>query len=354
MVHTLSTAAAGQGLPDQAEADRMLAMITSLGLEQTHPMLALVEPGYAMISDNSERAKAAMEKNLSHPDPWARAMLNLMSAVQAENDGDSATLEERLPLALAGFREIGDRWGIGTSAGTLANLYSAQGKVEEAIGFLQEARELMTELHASDDESYALIRIGMLKLRLDDLAGARQDVEAALEISVRTGSVMSSTFGTFSLGILAHLEGRNDEARRLALQALDQIERAPVVPPQIKAMVHCGLGSFDISDGKLEEAAEWLAQSFVAAKESTDMPIAAALATVVADLQQARGNPTSAAELLGAGIRLRGMDDLSDPEVLRVASAVQARMDPEDYARHHETGRNLSRDEALALLESSI
>jgi predicted ATPase/DNA-binding SARP family transcriptional activator len=354
VVHAISAAASGQGLPTQEQIDELLGLVNELDLAQAHPILALVEPGFAMITDDRDRALHALERNLNHADPWARAMLHLMSAVQAENDGDIETLEQRLPLALAEFREIGDRWGIGTATATLGNLYSAQGKIEEAISALQEARQLMTQLHAADDEAYTLIRIGMLRLRLGDREGASRDVEAALETAQRTGSTMSSSFASFGLAMLAHDRGRTDEARRLAFTALDMIERAPFAPPQVNANIYCGLAIFDIATGYLDDAAAWLHKSYEAVMASRDMPVAGNLATVVADLARARGDFATAAELLGIGVRLRGMPDLGDPQGQRVAEAVQAALPPEDFGRHHDAGQKLTRDEALARLKAAI
>jgi hypothetical protein len=48
------------------------------------------------------------------------------------------------------------------------------------------------------------------------------------------------------------------------------------------------------------------------------------------------------------------MDDLSDLDILRVAGAARAALGPEDYAPHHEKGRNLTKEAALALLKTSI
>jgi predicted ATPase/DNA-binding SARP family transcriptional activator len=354
VIHTISAAASGLGIPDQKQIDRLMAMVDVLDLKGRHPMLALVEPAIALIADDHERAKIALERNLAHPDPWARAMLNLMSAVQAENDGDIATLEHRLPVALADFREIGDRWGIGTAIAMLANFYSAQGRVEEAIAALQEARELMIQLRASDDESFTLVRIGMLRQRLGDPAGARRDVEAGIAIAERTGSAMVMAFGTSNLAMLVYFEGRINEARRLAFKALDLTDQAPIMPPQVRAAILCGLAIFDLVSGDPDCAARHLVEACKAVKESGDMPVAAVVATGVADLLLARGKAAQAAEMLGAAVNLRGMDDLSDPEVKRVAGATEAALGTADYARHHEIGRNLPRPEALALLETSL
>lgn len=354
VVQTISAAASGLGMPDNGDVEGILKLVGALDLETRHPLLVLVEPGIAMIKDDGQGAKAAVERNLAHPDPWARAMLHLMSAVQAENDGDIETMQQRLPLAMAVFREIGDRWGVGTATGALANLYSAEGRVEEAIAHLQEARHLMAQLRASDDESYASSRIGILRLRLGDLEGARKDFETAISVAERTGSSMSLGVSTCSLAMLAHYEGQTEKARQLALEAEALVDRAAFSPPQVKAIIHCSLATFDISTGSLDDAAQWLVKAYQGVKESKDMPVAATLMTGLADLLLARGKAAKAAEALGAGIRVRGMDDLSDREVKRVAGATRTALGPQEYARHHDAGQQLTREAALALISTEL
>jgi predicted ATPase/DNA-binding SARP family transcriptional activator len=354
VVHAISGAFAGAGMPDISDADVLLEMVTGLPLETMHPMLVLVEPGVAMIRDQGDLAKAAMDRLLAHPDPWAQAMLHLMSAIQAENDGDIPIMEERMPLALNAFREIGDRWGIGTAAATMANVYSARGELDKAIEMLTEARQLMTELKSSEDEAYALVRIGMLQFRGGDLEIARQSIEAGLEVGERTGSATSLAGGTAGLAALSHYEGRTDEARELAHRAMTIIKRAPFIPEQIQAVIHCLLATFDISDGDLEAARRQLVEAEVAVRATKDMPVAATLAIATADLMQAEGDPGRAAVLLGAAVAIRGMDDLSDPEVERVAAATGSALSTEDYDRHLAEGRALPRPEALALIEHTL
>jgi predicted ATPase/DNA-binding SARP family transcriptional activator len=354
VLHTISAAAAGFGIPDEQVVDEMLEVISGLDLMASHPLLTLVEPGIAMLRDRGEPAKAALDRNLAHPDPWARAMLHLMGAVVAENDGDIEALMEHMPLALNGFREIGDRWGIGTSIGTLANVYSARGEVEEAISALEEARRMMTELHATDDESYALSRIGMLRMRRGDLTAARKDLETAIQIGERIGSASSTSSGTLGLATLAHLEGRTDEARRLADEALAQFERAPFAPGQLKAVICCTMATFDIAEGALDAAVERLTEAYAKVMETMDMPIATVLAVCLADLALARGNSTRSAELLGASVRIRGMEDLSDPDLKRVVATTRSELSPEEYDRSYARGKSLSRETALAQLEAEL
>ncbi len=114
-------------MPDPSRPEQILDLVKTFAVEQRHPLLALVEPAVAMLRNDSERATVALERNLAHPDLWVRSMLHLMSAMQAENSGDTAVLEEQLPLALGGFRANGDRWGIGQRGGRAGHLVQRPG-----------------------------------------------------------------------------------------------------------------------------------------------------------------------------------------------------------------------------------
>jgi ATP/maltotriose-dependent transcriptional regulator MalT len=154
--------------------------------------------------------------------------------------------------------------------------------------------------------------------------------------------------------MLTHHEGRPAEARRLALEALALIDQAPFSLPQVKASIYCGLATFDIAAGNLDGAAERLAEARTAVEVTQDMPIAANVTTGVADLLLARGDAAAAAEMLGAGISLRGAEDLGDPDVQRVAGVARAVLGLEQYARHHETGRNRSRESIWTLIGNGL
>ena len=317
-------------------------------------MLVLIEPAIAMLRDETQERSAAVARAESHPDPWARAMLHLMISISAENDGDIATVEQHMPLSLALFHEVGDRWGIGSASGPLSNIWSARGEVERAITALQEARQLMIELHSTEDESYSLIRIGVLRMRLGDQEGARRDVEAGLEIARTIGSVLSVSSGMLALAAIAHGDGQTDEARQLSEAALAMVERTANTPGQIRAVAHCALAGLDIAAGDLEAAGAHLVASHEAVLETRDMPVAAVLALALAEFRLAQGDPRTAAKLLGAAVAVRGMEDVSDLEVKRVEAATRAALSPPEYDRSRAEGRTLPRAAALALIETAL
>jgi predicted ATPase/DNA-binding SARP family transcriptional activator len=353
VVHTMSAAAAGMGIPSDEAATELLKLTE--GLDGDHPLLALIEPGVALLRDDNEGGQQAVARNLlRHHDPWTQAMLHLMSGMTAENDGDLDQMERSFPLALKGFREIGDRWGIGATVGSWAIMASARGETEAAIEALEEARQMMRELRAREDEAYTLIRVGMMRLRLPDLVGARRDLEQAQQIADESNAPLSRGFVKLALGVLAHYEGDDDEARRSAEEALVVLGRAAFAPPQIMALALAGLAMLDIQAGQLDAARERLRKANESVRTSRDMPVGAQVCMFAADLLLAEGDAALAAELLGVSAGLRGMEDLGDPEVWRIAAAIEAALGAEEFTRLRSQGRNLDRAAALALLQSSL
>ncbi len=351
LVHAVSSAVVGGSVPDPEQVEALMARVGRRELADRHPLLALAEPGVAMVSGDGAGARAATERNLAHPDPWARATLWLLSAMAAENEGDIELMEECLPQALDGFRRLGDRWGIGTTVGVLGGLRGAQGDVEGSIEALEEARVMMGALHAWDDEAYSLIRIGLQRLRLPDLEGARRDIEAGLALP---DAPLSSAFGRYARFALARYLGDQEEARRQVNAANAVLERVRFAPPQLRGIVLCGLATLDVLDHDLDRARENLRAALRCAQDSQDMPAYAMVATGVADLLMAEHRPGPAAVLLGATVRLRGADDPSDPDVRRIRTEAEAALGAEEFARGYDQGRALTRPQALAQVEIDL
>jgi predicted ATPase/DNA-binding SARP family transcriptional activator len=354
ILREISAAASGFGMPTPERIQQVTELVERFDGRVGHPLIALAAPGIAMITDDNPAAEAAVRRNLTHPDPWVRASLQMMSAMMAENEGDLERLEHHLPLALEGFRQIGDRWGTGAAVSSRAMLYAAHGDTQAAIAALAEAQQMMSELRANDDEAYTIIRIGMMRMRLLDLAGARRDIEAGLRMSDNINSPTASAYARYALAGLAQHEGDLDQARRLADEALQFIERAPFAPPQVKGVSLCQMAALDIAQGRFAEAHEGLKGALECARISRDMPVFSMVSQGAADLMMAEENPARGSELLGVAVRLRGIEDVGDLDVQRLRAAGRAALGVEEFDRLHARGRDLDRGAALALLESSL
>jgi predicted ATPase/DNA-binding SARP family transcriptional activator len=352
-LRTISAAASGFGMPNAAAVDELATRMGRLDPRTGHPILALVEPGMAIFADDMPGGMAAIERNLAHEDPWVRAMLHLMVGMFAENDGDLELMRREIPLAIEGFRAVGDRWGLGTSMGALANVHSMDGDSEGAIAELREARRLMQELRATDDASYTAARLAMMRARTGDLAGARRDITALLEAGPDHGSHVEA-LATFSLGVLDRMEGDYALARERHEIALAFITANTLAAPQVAATIHCGLAYLDLIDGDPDAARTHLARAWDKALAARDMPIAALVAVGIAGTALARGDATAAAESLGASSALRGGEDAGDPDLRRLVAATREALGDAAYDVAWKRGRGLSRQDTFTLLTDQL
>ena len=72
-----------------------------------------------------------------------------------------AGVRESSALALEGFREAGDRWGIAMALSTSASVAVLDGELASAVEHYEEAVELLEELGSADDVAYLLLRSAM-------------------------------------------------------------------------------------------------------------------------------------------------------------------------------------------------
>ena len=90
----------------------------------------------------------------------------------AENAGELGDMRDHLDAALAGFRALGDRWGLSIGLTLRAGSALMHGDLDAADAALEEAREQLDELDPAGGA-------GIIELRLADVAIRRGDLEAA-------------------------------------------------------------------------------------------------------------------------------------------------------------------------------
>ncbi|MER8027339.1 hypothetical protein, partial [Glutamicibacter protophormiae] len=112
--------------------------------------LTLLEPILAIFTDDAVLGVSAVGRRLSHPDPWTRAMLRRIRAAVLENEGDQVGARRDLTDAAAGFRDLGDRWGLSEVLSSLAEAHLVFGDFNEAVEALEESIRLLGELNPDD------------------------------------------------------------------------------------------------------------------------------------------------------------------------------------------------------------
>ena len=148
--------------------------------------------------------------------------------------------------------------------------------------------------------------------------------------------------------------GDLETARALRDEAVREVDDASPARPDFghqRAIVYGYAARLSVEDGELEAAREQLGRAYEAAVASDDLPIAGRVGESTALLALRSGAPELAAEMLGAGMRLRGTDDLRNPETVAVIDALRAALGDDAADAAIAAGRALDRAAALARLD---
>jgi predicted ATPase/DNA-binding SARP family transcriptional activator len=313
-----------------------------------HPLLALIEPMLAMFADDSAVGMAAIERAMSHPDPWARAMLLSLRGNIKENDGDAEGMLRDLSAAAALFRGLGERWGLATTLTALADAYSKRGDLDAAAGALEEAIQLARELNPDDEANHQRVWLASLQARAGR-PGAREQLLriSGLQRGPRTGR--HAAFALLALGDLARDSGDLDEAEDFYQAAWERLAEATMVGPQLRGLLLAGLAHIAVGRGEYAEARTAVTEALRLAQQAKDMPVTAHIAVATVALRLAEGSPLEAAEVLGATEALRGVPDRSNADAVRLAQQLRAVIGDAAFTSAYARGTALGQPEALAL-----
>jgi predicted ATPase/DNA-binding SARP family transcriptional activator len=328
LVHTY---AAINGLEGGLALDRVqheftMAKQHGIGVASTHPALRLIPSLAAMFDDPSgpENGFRLAEPLFHDPDPWLRAVAKVFVAQLRLNFGQSADqAETEMRESLAGFRAIGERWGISFALSCLGDLAAARGDFEQAVGWQREAIALVREVGLREDLPQMDLKLARVLWLAGEVAEARVVLKRARVAAEEVGlsEVLASV--AYGYATFARMEGNLDEARRSMETAVDNM-RHPVAVPQFRAMALHTQGLISAAGGDLTAAREDHSAAVRLAVESRDAPVVALTLVGVADLALREGEPERAAFLLGAADGVRGYRDRSVPDLERITGEARA------------------------------
>jgi predicted ATPase/DNA-binding SARP family transcriptional activator len=329
--------------------------VSHLSETTTHPVLAILRPLAALLSGDMKGTRTHLLATADHPDPWTRAATHTFTGQLSASQGDIEGAEADVAKGYAGFREIGDRWGMVLSLNGLVECALARGDAARAIQACQEAYGYVTEGVGPDRGAGLLIQLGRSRAVAGDVEGARADLERGVQMAERVGEHAETAYGYLWLSELARRDGDLGRARCLLEHTLTIIEpRAYRSDMSHAAVIVFGrLGCLFEQEGDLAAAAEWHAKAIRSVADSAPLPVTPVLATVVegvAALAAARSEYVRAAELLGTAHTLRGFRDTWSLEARRTTEAATTAIGEEVFDAAYQRGREADRDEALRLL----
>ncbi|MFC4590172.1 AfsR/SARP family transcriptional regulator [Sphaerisporangium corydalis] len=217
----------------QAEA---LGRLEDLPRAATLGSWAIMGGYFGGAEDLRRRAGAMAERFGGHPDAWTRATASLVQGIVRfeMTPGGASGAEAPLRSALEVYSREGERWGMSFALYWLSLLMENRGELPRALALLEESAARAAEIGATDGlpgPSMLPVRLGQLRARTGDLAGAAAELDRARLAAARAGDLVASARTWHALGELSRREGDLAEARARLRRALDLLARVRRVPP---------------------------------------------------------------------------------------------------------------------------
>jgi len=166
------------------------------------------------------------------------------------NQHDEATAHYR--IALRKYEEAGWLHGQGAVHSYLGGIEEDLGRLDAAADHQRQALDLARRGGARHMLGSGLINMAMLNLIRNELAEAAENAAEALAVNRERESGDAIGYASYALGLVASLQGRHDEARRLCREAVDIFHRAQSAMDEAASWSH--LCFVLIAAGDLEEA----------------------------------------------------------------------------------------------------
>jgi tetratricopeptide (TPR) repeat protein len=313
-------------------------------------MLAVLPAMGAMFANDDEAAIGHARELQDQPDPWVRAVARSMLGGLLVNLGEADRAEVEFDAALAAFRQLGERWGLGQVLVARAELSAARGRHADAVAAIEEAREAFVGLGDREDVGQIMIRLAQERARAGRFEQARDDLARAGRIADEVGAEDQKLFIRHTLADMARLEGRLEEARELLDAAIAAFGEVGYPIEQRLALLLVSRARVDLAAGDARGAGRWCDQALRTALSSRDRPVIARVVDLLAEVTLAAGDAGRAATLLGMAQVLRGMPVEADGDAARVRAAARAALGGDRFGDAYRRGAALQRGAVLAQL----
>ncbi|MEV6780619.1 BTAD domain-containing putative transcriptional regulator [Streptomyces syringium] len=276
-------------------------------------------------------------------DRWGVAAALGRRAVDALIRGDMATLKHDGERSAELFRELGDRWGQLQSVSPLAALAEIGGDYERAGSIQRDGLRLAEELGLRAEVSSRLSGLGRLALLAGDPDGARELHERARRIAAEQSFKFGEIYAEMGLALGARRQGDLPTAETYLRRIREWYDE--VAPePSGNALILAELGFVAEQRGDAEAARALHLQGLETACLNGG-PRAIALALEgLSGVEVLSGDPGRAAYLLGAAAATRESAGAPLPpaergDVDRITTAAEAAVGKAAFEEEFERGR---------------
>ncbi|GAA3169622.1 BTAD domain-containing putative transcriptional regulator [Nonomuraea roseoviolacea subsp. carminata] len=307
-----------------------------------HPMLKLSRVVMAAVAGREKVAAELLGGYVESDDPWLASSALMIG-------GLSRRTEEDLERSVAGFRRLGDRWGLTEALLGLAELRTARGAPTGDI--IAEVWGMTSRWVGADEEISTLIRLAELRMRGGDLDGAGEDLARA-----RAGVDEDTTPHTlFLLGMgeagYACLRGEPDRGLEIYRGLFDLLAQAPPMA-QLAASLRTAYGRALARTGEPDAAIEQHRLALGALGQGNPgWPLLSPVLAGFALAAQAAGDQERAAVLFGASSAVEPRDtSLDTVEGLETARAA---LGDEHFEECFARGAAMSKEEVYGMVGST-
>ncbi|GLW05779.1 SARP family transcriptional regulator [Microtetraspora sp. NBRC 13810] len=333
------------------------------------------------------RALEVLELYREADDPGGRARACWFLGFALSSSGDVAAGEELASRALAGFHELGDRWGVAAALSLQANHALVRGELAAVERDGRRSAELFHELGdlwGQSQASFALsalaevvgdyaraarlhreglrmaeelglwtqvaermVGLGRIALLNRDHTQARELHERAFRLAVEHSYKSGEIYAAIGLGLVARREGDFDLAEKHLRGVLDWNRRMNIEAGAVTALILSELGFAAEQRGEAGTARSLHLEGLAVARSMQD-PRGVALALEgLAGAEALAGRPGEAVRLLGAAAALREssgapLPDAERSDVDRIAATAREALDEAAFAAEFGSGSGSS------------
>lgn len=283
------------------------ALDFSVAHDDAEAALVLVDSiaNYLVLGGYFVEGRARLEQALARSAPsrsrariHALNMLGFLVVQQGEIDHSLALHTE----ALAQAREAGEAGEAAVGTFFVAARVLHQGDVERAARLFGEASEAFGFVGSTDGTAWCQMMLGWVAVATDDRVAARRHFDTALHLALPTATNLKA-HALGGAALLAAAEGDGERAEALAEEGVEAARQLGL--QTILVMTLTRAAEVGILLGRWEWAGTVLAELFTVLRNTGGRSFLADALEMAGLLQEVRGHPRSAAQLLGASEGVR-------------------------------------------------
>ncbi|GAA0584400.1 BTAD domain-containing putative transcriptional regulator [Paractinoplanes ferrugineus] len=321
LVYTLIAQFLFAGQSDQYSATEWIHQAYEMARDHldAHPALRLLAALDRLLREPAEPV-TVWEPLLSDEDPWVRGLGRLQLGKMRIMLGDGRPEADALLVAaLDEVRRVGERWTIAFALVELAGRIAMRGEFGPACEYYEEAIATVAELGALED----IVGMRARQAQLYRLLGDERSSAAAMAEAQRCAERVAWPNALAELALArAELAITGDDRAQAHehLAVATAMMGAEAEQPMVRALIET-LRGWAADD--LDEAREHRVAAYRSAAEAAHPLLVATVLVGIADQALREQQYERAAELIAAGIALRGLPDRSQPAEARIAETAR-------------------------------